>query len=53
MMDLVTDLHAWAALATLSVLEIVLGIDRRVHFGAGFATEACAEPRAAIGPYLH
>jgi predicted tellurium resistance membrane protein TerC len=30
MMDLVTDLHAWAALATLSVLEIVLGIDNVV-----------------------
>jgi predicted tellurium resistance membrane protein TerC len=30
MIDLLTDPHAWAALATLSVLEIVLGIDNVV-----------------------
>jgi predicted tellurium resistance membrane protein TerC len=30
MIDLLTDLNAWAALATLTVLEIVLGIDNVV-----------------------
>lgn len=27
MLELLTDPHAWAALVTLTVLEIVLGID--------------------------
>src|SRR5690348_14940870 len=30
MLDLVTDPHAWASLATLTALEIVLGIDNIV-----------------------
>src|SRR5688572_20944073 len=30
MLELLTDPHAWAALATLTVLEIVLGIDNLV-----------------------
>ena len=30
MLDLLTDPHAWAALATLTALEIVLGIDNLV-----------------------
>ena len=30
MLDLLTDPHAWAALVTLSALEIVLGIDNVV-----------------------
>ena len=30
MLNLLTDPHAWASLATLTVLEIVLGIDNIV-----------------------
>ena len=30
MLELLTDPHAWAALVTLTVLEIVLGIDNLV-----------------------
>ena len=30
MLDLLTDLNAWAALASLTALEIVLGVDNVV-----------------------
>src|SRR5690348_6677216 len=44
MLDLLVDPHAWAALATLTVLEIVLGIDNLVFISV--LTSRC-EAKAA------
>jgi predicted tellurium resistance membrane protein TerC len=47
MLDLLTDLNAWAALATLSVLEIVLGIDNVVFLSVLVARLEPARGRRA------
>src|SRR6202030_1702002 len=47
MMDLLTDPQAWAALATLSVLEIVLGIDNVVFISVLVSRLKPAQSRRA------
>src|SRR5712671_2882951 len=47
MMDLLTDPHAWAALVTLSALEIVLGIDNVVFISVLVARLDPARARRA------
>ena len=47
MLDLLTDPHAWAALATLSVLEIVLGIDNVVFISVLVSRLKPAQSRRA------
>ena len=48
MLDLLTDPNAWAALVTLSALEIVLGIDNVVFLSiVTNRLPAAQQPRAA------
>ena len=47
MLELISDPHAWAALATLSVLEIVLGIDNVVFISVLVSRLKPAESRRA------
>src|SRR5688572_6585132 len=44
MLELLTDPHAWAALVTLTVLEIVLGIDNLVFIAV--LVGRCSEKQA-------
>ncbi len=44
MIELLLDPHAWAALVTLTVLEIVLGIDNLVFISV--LTRGCPRPQA-------
>ena len=47
MLQLLTDPSAWAALVTLSVLEIVLGIDNIVFIGVLIARLPARQARLA------
>ncbi len=48
MIDLLLDPNAWAALVTLTVLEIVLGIDNvDLHLGPGLALLAAKDAKRA------